>query len=353
VSVSLLLACSFTLAAFVSSAYRNKRQSLGEHHYQLGQWNESHGDPERAVAEFRKALLYLPDDMQYRLSLASALLDVGRLNEAHAHLEQLAEEHPTDGPINLMLARVDLRQQKLQQALQYYERAVYEYWPAAQLPQRRQARWELVALLGRLGDRNSEIAELMQLYASAPADPSEKAKIGFRLLENGATSEASRVFRDLAHTSPRYADAFRGLGQIAFGSGDYMNAYRNFEHAVHLDPKDADSAEELKLTNAVIELDPALPRISTAERLRRSRNLLNRVLDDLEQCAEGRQVPDAVASHIATATKLLSARPGSKGDLTLDREDAAQQLWKDRGQLCGGTPVEDQAVETVLARIGS
>ncbi|MGH7915721.1 MAG: tetratricopeptide repeat protein, partial [Candidatus Binataceae bacterium] len=153
------------MAGFVSSAYRNKRTSLGEHHYLWGQWDAAHGQPEKAVADFRKALLYLPDDMQYRLSLSSALLAVGRLNEAHAHLDQLAQEHPTDGLINLMLARVDLRQQHPQQALQYYERAVYEYWPASELPERRKARWELVSLLGQLGDRNSEIAELMQLYA--------------------------------------------------------------------------------------------------------------------------------------------------------------------------------------------
>lgn len=344
---------SFVVAGFVSSAYRNKRIALGGHHYMWGQWDASHGQPQKAVADFRKALLYLPDDMQYRLSLAGALLAVGRLNEAHEHLVELADEQPTNGSINLMLARVDRRLNHPQEALQYYERAVYEYWPKSKLPERRQARWELVSLLGQLGDRNSEVAELMQLYGTAPPDPAERSKIGFLLLKNGATSEASQIFRALARTSPHDAEVYRGLGQIAFRSGNYVHALYGFEFAVRLDPKDTASAQALDLTRTVIDLDPALPRISGAERLRRSKRLLNRVLSDIEECAEGRQVPAAIAPQIANATQLLSAQRQSRGDLTLDREDAAQQLWKVRAQMCGGEAVHDQAVETVLERIGS
>jgi tetratricopeptide (TPR) repeat protein len=352
-AVSLLLVCSFVATGFVNSGYKGKRTALGEHHYTWGQWNFSHGQPEKAVSDFRKALLYLPDDMQYRLSLSRALLAVGRLNEAHGHLVQLAQEHPTDGLINLMLARVDLRQKHPMEALQYYERAVYEYWPKAKLPERRQARWELVSLLGQLGDRNSEIAELMQLYATAPNDPDERSKIGFLLLKNGASSEASRIFEALRRTSPHNPDVYRGLGQIAFDSGNYEHARRHFERAVHLDPKDTESLQALELTKTVVDLDPALPRISGAERLRRSKNLLNRVLTEIEECAEGRQIPAAIAPTIASATQLLSAQRRPQGDVTLDREDAAQQLWKVRGQLCGGPAVQDKAVEIVLARIGS
>lgn len=352
-AVLLLLVCSFIAAGFVNSAYKNKRNALGEHHYMWGQWNFAHGQPEKAVSDFRKALLYLPDDMQYRLSLSRALLAVGRLNEAHGHLVQLAQEHPTDGLINLMLARVDLRQKHPMEALQYYERAVYEYWPKSELSERRTARWELVSLLGQLGDRNSEIAELMQLYATAPENPEERSKIGFLLLKNGASSEASRIFQALRRTSPHNADVYRGLGQIAFDSGNYEHARRHFERAVRLNPKDTESSQALDLTETVIDLDPALPRISGAERLRRSKNLLNRVLTEIEECAEGRQIPAAIAPTIASATELLAAQHRPQGDVTLDREDAAQQLWKVRGQLCGGPAVQDKAVEIVLQRIGS
>ncbi|HEX7363406.1 MAG TPA: tetratricopeptide repeat protein [Bryobacteraceae bacterium] len=352
-AVLLLLVCSFVGAGFVSSAYRGKRASLGEHHYMWGQWNFSHGHPDMAVSDFRKALLYLPDNLQYRLSLSQALLAVGNLNEAHSRLVQLAEEYPTNGLINLMLARVDRRQKHPLEALQYYQRAVYEYWPKPELPQRRKARWELVSLLGQLGDHNSEIAELMQLYASAPKDPEERSKIGFLLLKNGAASEALRVFQALRHASPHDSNAYRGLGQIAFDSGNYDHARRNFERAVRLDPKDAESLQALNLTNTVVDLDPALPRISGAERRRRSKNLLNRVLSEIEECAEGRQIPATIVPTIASATQLLSVQRLPKGDVTLQREDVAQQLWKVRAQLCGGPAVQDQAVEIVLQRIGS
>jgi len=353
VTVSVLLICAFVVTGFVSSAYKNKQRALGEHNYQWGIWHQSHGQTEAAISEFRKALLYQPDNVSYRISLAAALVAVGRLSEAHAHLEQLLQENPTDGLINLMMARVELREHQPQKALSYYERAVYGYWPASQLSQRRQARWELVHLLAQLGDRNAEIAELMQLNASAPPnEPGDRPKIGFLLLQNGAVSEASQIFHTLARSFPHDAEVYRGLGQIAFLSGEFVTARHDFERALHLDAHDMESAQALKLTETVIHLDPVLPGIGVAERLRRSQNLLNRVLDDLEQCLEGRQAPNPVAQDIAAATKLLSAKAAPEGDLIWQREDLAQQLWKDAAKVCGAVP-DDKAVETVLARMGT
>jgi tetratricopeptide (TPR) repeat protein len=352
VLVSLLLAASFALAAFVSAAYKRDRQALGERHDRWGLWFQAHGEEARAIDEFRKALLFLPDNTQYRLSLAAALLSAGRLSEASGHLEQLVLEHPTDGVINLMLARVYLQENRTQAALQYYQRAVYGYWPASQLAERRQARWELVDALQKLGDRNSVIAELMQLYSNAPKNPAERAKIAFLLLQNGAVSEAAPIFHQLVHSWPHDAEAWRGLGQIAFTYGDYEAARRDFERAVHLNPSDEASSGALKLTNTVIRLDPGLPRITAAERLRRSGNLLNRVLDDIEQCSEGDQLSPLITQHVANAARLLSAKPGPEGGLAIAREDAAGQLWNERSSICPQNPPSDEIVSTVLARLG-
>jgi len=344
VSVCVVLVGACVLTGFISSAYKNERQSLGRSHYEAAQSLVTHGDVREAIAEYRKALLFSPDQPEYRLSLATALLNAGRLSEAKSHLEQLLQEDPTNGRINLLLARVAVRQHRTPAAMEYYQRAVYEYWPTWETDERRQARWELIELLGRTGERNELVGELMQLYANLPPDPEQRLRVGSLLLKNGALSEASQVFRDLVRQVPQNAQAHEGLAEVYFSSGDYVAARHEYQRASRYAPRNQEIADGLALTNQVIDIDPELPYIPYAERLRRSQNLVNRILKDLQPCAGAKD-------RIAAAQNLLTAKPAPGTDLPLQLEDTAQQLWKDRASLCGQTAVSDRAVEAVLPRI--
>lgn len=389
ISVCAVLLAAIVGTGFITSAYKRERESLGQDHFEQGSALAAAGHMQRAVEQYRQALIYSPDDTNYRLSLARALIGARRLSEARSHLEQLLQEDPTNGVINLLLARVAVQQNKPKQAIDYYQRAVYEYWPASALPERREARWELVRLLEQTGNRSQLVAELMQLYSNAPEwDKAQIADIGFLLLKTGATSEASEVFRDLAKSAPKDADARRGLGAVAFNNGDFVAARHEFQRALRLKPTDEQSGELLGLTNEVIDLHPGLPHISSAERLRRSSNLLMRVIKDLQACVPLPSTPQptkqpqsaspqaapnnptaASAGPVATnagpaataapvnplqqrldsARALLQPKRGEDAnDRALDLQDAAQQLWKDRAQFCGQRPLSDRPVEIVL-----
>ena len=128
--VSLALLVAFLVTGFASSEYRSEKKVLGARHYMNGQELAAKGKMMAAVQEYREALLFQPENTDYRLSLATALINAGRLDEAQAHLEQLLQDDPTNGVINLLLARVALRRKHLKLAVEFYQRAVYEYWPA-------------------------------------------------------------------------------------------------------------------------------------------------------------------------------------------------------------------------------
>ena len=134
VSVLLVLALSFVLTGMASSAYRRERLKLGVEHHQDAERLARAGRLNAATEEYRRALIFSPDNTDYRLSLATALLNEGRLNEAQSHLEQLEQEDPNNTQINLALARTAVRQKKWNLAIEYYQRTVYEYWPQAQIP---------------------------------------------------------------------------------------------------------------------------------------------------------------------------------------------------------------------------
>lgn len=348
-SVSLLLVLALAVTGFTSSVYRREKQALGEQHYHFGQQLQKKGDLPEAVEEYRKALLFSPDKSEYRISFAAALLQSGRLDEAESHLDQLLQEDPTNGALNLMRARLAVRRNRVPQAIDYYQRAVYEYWPPSRAYERREARWELINLLERASRREEAVGELMAMYANAPQDADLKAQIGFALLDNNAASEAAGVFRDLTRASNRDAQAHRGLAESYFASGEFVSARHEYERALRYNPKDRQSSDALSFTNAVIDLDPELSGLLSAERFRRSQNLLRRVLADLGKCS----IPEDSKAKLDAATQLLQSPPKDNPDLALEMQATAKQLWAARGQMCGTTPTDDNVLATVFERIAN
>jgi tetratricopeptide (TPR) repeat protein len=374
--VLLVMFAALVATGFVSSAYKRERGILGEEHFRDGEDLRSHGDSSAAMEQFRQALIFSPDNSAYRLALAETLIDAGRLDEAQAHLQQLIAADPTNGVLNLLLARVAVKRNLLKQAVEYYQRAVYEYWPATEIPQRREARWELANLLEQTGNRTAYIAELMQLYAGTnPQQQTQMIEIGSRLREAGATSEAQQVFQQVVKTFPRSSGAYLGLAEVAFDSGEYISARHDFQRALKAAPKDQQISARLDLTNEIIGLDPELPNLATEERLRRSRNLLSRVVAKLEACGSsadlaflatpsrqeppqpaahdpGSTSPNALQQELSTAAALLSAHPSQDEDLAVQMQESAARLWRDRALFCQNHAPIDDAIETVVTRLG-
>jgi tetratricopeptide (TPR) repeat protein len=207
--------------------------------------------------------------------------------------------------------------------------------------------------LERAGRRDDAIAELLQLYSSAPADPAERAKIGFRLADTGAVSEAGQIFRNLEENFPKSVVGHIGLGEVRFATGDYVAARHEFQHALRLSPNDRTIQSELSLTNAVIDLDPALPNISSAERLRRSQLLLTRVVNELGGCLL-QKVPTAVAQHqLDTARDLLASTHAREEDYNLTLQRAAVALWQNRGSFCPASVPPNRAIDLAIGRISN
>ena len=345
--VSALLIGTFALTGFCTSAYKHQRTNLGRRHYAEGQRLETAGDIEAAVEEYRRALIFAPDDTEYRISFASALIGAGRFEEAQSHIDQLLQDDPTNGVINRMRAHLAERQNHTAAAIDYYQRAVYEYWPPNRLPERARARWELISLLQKAGRREEAVGELMTLYANASITPDTKLDVGFALLRDSATSDAAQVFREAARTAPKDARPHRGLGEAYLASGEFVSARHEFERALKLDPQDKEAAKSLLLTNAMIDMDPDLPALTSAERRRRSTNLLKRVVSLLRQCSGGLGADE----RFSRADNLLKGEGVKSADLPFEMQNLAKQLWKDQTSICPDSPPSDQAVWRVMERM--
>src|SRR5438874_13815775 len=108
--VMLAMLAALTVVLFVavtglSRAYHTQRDALGERWFSRGVADLSGRQYDRAVTEFRAALLYSRDNYTYQLNLAEALLGSNRTSEASTYLANLWERQPEDGLVNLELAR--------------------------------------------------------------------------------------------------------------------------------------------------------------------------------------------------------------------------------------------------------
>jgi chloride channel protein, CIC family len=147
----------------------------------------------------------------------------------------------------------------------------------------------------------------------------------------GKPSDAVKFYRQVLKTDDRNADAYAGLGSAELALENYQDARDALQKAVEQNPSDQMSKQQLDLCERVLALDPNAPGLIPAQRLERSKELLQAEVIRFERCQPGRQ---ALASDSADT------------NLTL-----AEDLWKQEQNLCA-TPNPDDAVARLLARLG-
>ena len=153
------------------AATRARRQQLAAEWAARGARDAAEGRALSAADDYRIAQEYARDRGQYRLQLAQALIDAGRLLEARAQLLTLWSETPGDGVVNLELGRLAARDGDASDAVRFYHGAIDGAWDAGAADARRTARLELARFLTAQGDRAAAQAELIVLSSDPPRNP--------------------------------------------------------------------------------------------------------------------------------------------------------------------------------------
>ena len=347
VSVAAMLVFLFAFTTALNSAYRATRHNRAEGRYLDGQGLFAAGRYEDAAEEFRAALTYVHVDSRFTLALARSLMQLGRWTEAESYLGELRQDDPTNSPVNLMLARIAARDQRSADAIMYYQRALYGYWPDHADDNRIEARLELVDLLDREQRTNQALAELLQLATDVPAgDTATRLRVAGLLLADGSPPHAAELYRSILAEQPHDGAAEKGLGDSLFATGDYAGARHAYLAARKDGTSDATLEQRLGLCEAVLALDPTVLRISASERFARARELLRRVSESALRCGALR--PDlAAAMQSALSEKNTRRREGD----TVEMLTLIGQIWKARQDSCASQPESDAALNLVMAKM--
>ena len=330
----------------LANRFREQQKALARRLYARGLEEQRGGHPDRAIEDFRTALSYSHGEFQYQLSLARALRDTGRTDEAETYLVTLWEQAPQDGAVNLALGRLAAREGNVDKAIQYYHNAIYGVWVSNPDVSRRNARFELAEFLLSKGARPQSEAELITLAAELPADPVLELRAAQLLLRAQDYERALKQYRRVVQHDSGSAAALSGAGEAAFRLQRYPEACGYLRSAVAANPQDTQSRQFLETCNLIVDSDPFQGKLSAAERWHRVRAAFQQAGQRLS-CAGNGPGDDDLASLRSQWQQLKPKVEGSADPRTEVEQSVMElvfQIEQKTQPRCGSPVGLDQAL---------
>lgn len=335
--------------------FHEQEKALARHMYAQGLADQQSGRLDRAVEDFRAALSYDRNNFDYQLSLARALRDSGRTDEAEAYLITLWEQQPQDGFVNLALARLEVRKDSVQDALRYYHSAIYGVWPSDSDTHRSQAQLELINFLLDHKALPQAQAELITLAASLTTDAAAHVRTADLFIRAHDPAHALAEYQAALRHDPNLVAAMAGAGESAFALGRYRTAETYLERAARKNPGDAHVAQLSQTATLILESDPYAQGISQGERRSRLQSAWTRAGERLQTCARSQPpTSESNADFAALHARWLELKPQIDHLLPMSDDDVSDQamtliamIERQTAKACGPASDADQALLTI------
>jgi tetratricopeptide (TPR) repeat protein len=362
-SLTLITLVLFAITLFLFRTFVSRREELAQRWSAQGQAAISAGHPDQAIVALRTALSYAPGDRTDELLLAQALGDAGHIEESYNYFLGLWETQPGDGFINLRLARLAAKKNDMQAAINYYRASIYGTWEGDGAVRRRDVRLELSRYLIAHHDLSSARTELLVAGGNAPDDVDLAFTLAKLLEQASAPYDALNYYQKVLAREPNEQQALEAAGRLEYGFGNFEEAHRLLDRAVHEqaapapNPALSPSVQAmLDTSEQVLSLAPSkkLPAKERVTRIIRARELARKRFDSCN-------VQVSAASKPPSPLQELGARWMSK-EATINRDallkdvnaqDAVMKLVYDTetqtSQACGA-PAGDDALFLMLAK---
>lgn len=335
----LLIIAGFALTQYFVNVHRQTESALAARWFTRGEQAMQAHLPAAAADCYRTALSYDPENWQYRLHLAQALLADNRLAEARAHLSSLWEEEPADGEVNLTLAHLHVKRGDYAKAVRYYSNAINGVWNDEPRARRIATRFELANFLLQQHNLAQAQAELVAIQADGPADPADQLQLGNLLLQVNEAQRAIQAFDAALQREPDSAQAWLGKAQASLALADYEEAEHAITIAVDRDPKLNDARQQLDVVRELLRLDPALRGLSLADRSKRTAEAFELAMKRINSCA--------TRQGITLTSQNSSASSGSSTAAVSANSPAADELQR---LYTAGMQKQSSATEPALRK---
>jgi protein O-mannosyl-transferase len=196
----------------------------------LGSFLSAHGNPNEAIADFRKALELWPNQSKDHNNLGKALVQKGRIAEAMDHFQTALQISPDDPDTESNIGAALLQQGDADKAILHLRKAVEKF------PGHAQAHINLGNALLQDRQTDAAVAEYEKTLA-LPFDHAESQySIGNAFRQKGDIEEAIVHFRKALELRPDFANAHNNLANALRSQGRIEEAVREYEAALKSEP---------------------------------------------------------------------------------------------------------------------
>ena len=352
--LALVAVLGFVLVNHLVRRFSEQQKALARHLFSQAQLDVRSGHPDRAIEEYRAALLYDRDNFDYQLSLARALRDTGRTSEAESYLITLWERTPQSSLVNLALGRLAARQGQIEKTVQYYHNAMYGVWVSDPESNRLNAGFELIEFLLRENSRPQALSELISLSTQVPRNPQLDLRLAPLFAQAGDEERALSEYERVLQLQQDHPDALLGAATSAFKLARYRTAEQYLQTAVKLEPQNSQASLLLNKVNLIINVDPFFDRIPVAERERRMRAAFEQAGKRLDGCPAQPSPDTNLAGPTSVNLPSLKAEWNAmKGQLARKRfdpdsidsaMDLVSQIEQQTAAVCGPPTGMDEAL---------
>jgi tetratricopeptide (TPR) repeat protein len=359
VSILVLITVLFSAVTHAySQAYDRRRAALGIEWFERGRWELKNKRASSAVEDFRTALIYDPRNLDFRMYLADALTQAGHTDQALTYYLGLWQSSPSNGPVNLELARLFAQKGDSNSAERYFNGAIFGDWPENPEANRRTASLELVNFYLDHGDHGHAESQLIILSDNLPEDPQLHVLVAELYSRVGNDQRALSQYRQAMQLDPNNLQSLRGAGEAAFRLGDYHTAQAYASRSLHLDESDSSAKRLLAVIQSILSLNPYEHGLSETEKIKRTLQSFDIAGNRLRSCSSSAQA--AAASSIdpsierrkelnATANARFLRQHPEELDTLFDFSTSAEKIAQ---SACGEPSPEDSALLAIANRRG-
>lgn len=345
-----------TLAGLLASSYWSQREQIARHEFERARGLNAQGQHARALRYVRSAAHLEHNNPEYQMALATTLIQLARFDEARLQLYVILRKDPTNAEVNLRLARIAAEEgdDGLDEAVQYFQRAIYGLWPANPAENRIRTRFELVDFLASQGRMDLLRAELLVLASDLRDEPEHLERTGFLMLHAGTPDNAVAVFQRLLALVPSDARAMAGLGKAYLDTGNFPAAEQWLQRALRLNPTNAAIQSELALVREIRSLNPMTRGLSRAARASRANTLLALNYQPLHACTAGGRLPEEVYQDLRIARERLEqTRRSQPTEEDVEREISLARQLREHFEAHCDTGRSSEPVRRLMAALAS
>jgi tetratricopeptide (TPR) repeat protein len=221
-------AVALTRAVFEAAVARDPYEAMLRENY--ANFLEAIGDRARALVEYQKITELLPHDFYGCLQTGRMLGELGRTAEARGFLARAASHRPSLPDPWYELGIVVATENKFEEALGYFERAVKIR------PQDGNYLAYKAKALSKLNRRDEAIAIYRQAILTQRGGWEAHFELAGELAAKGDVTESIKEYSEVLRINPRHAVSYANLGVMRVRQNQLEEAIRCFEAALRLDP---------------------------------------------------------------------------------------------------------------------